>query len=145
VPDLGDSHDVTLERWPTFAKEAVDVGIHVAFAFPLLLGTAPVGALSLYRNEPSFLSTEEASRSWMTAEVVALALADHAEQVPVRSENLHPLQVHRAAGMVMMQLGVPVDEALLSLRASASAQGTTVEELADAVVQRRQRMSKEDG
>ena len=145
VPDLGDSHDVTLERWPTFAKEAVDVGIHAAFAFPLLLGTAPVGALSLYRNEPGHLSTEQASRSWLTAEVVALALADHAEQVPVGSENLDPLQVHQAAGMVMVQLGLPIDEALLRLRATAFAQGMTVGELADAVVQRRQRISEEDG
>ncbi len=145
VADLSDSHDPILERWPTFAKEAVDIGIHAAFAFPLLLGTAPIGALSLYRNDPGRLSTEQASRSWLTAEVVALTLADQAEQVAVETENLDPMQVHQAAGMVMVQLGVSIDEALLRLRATAFAQGLTVDELADAVVQRRQRISKEDG
>jgi hypothetical protein len=145
VPDLSDSHDVTLERWPTFAKEAVDIGIHAAFAFPLLLGTAPIGALSLYRNEPGQLSTEQASRSWLTAEVVALTLADQAEQVAIETENMDPMQVHQAAGMVMVQLDVSIDEALLRLRATAFAQGMTVDELADAVVQRRQRILKEDG
>ena len=145
LPDLSDSHDPALERWPTFAKEAVDIGIHAAFAFPLLLGTAPIGALSLYQNEPGHLSTEQASRSWLTAEVVALALADQAEQISVETENLDPMQVHQAAGMVMVQLGVSIDEALLRLRATAFAQGLTVDELADAVVQRRQRILKEDG
>ena len=144
VSDLSDSHDATLERWPTFAKEAVDIGIHAAFAFPLLLGTAPIGALSLYRNDPGRLSTEQASRSWLTAEVVALTLADQAEQVAVETDNLDPMQVHQAAGMVMVQLDVSIDEALLRLRATAFAQGLTVDELADAVVQRRQRILKED-
>ncbi len=120
------------------------VGIHAAFAFPLLLGTAPIGALSLYRNQPGQLSTEQASRSWLTAEVVALTLADKAEQVPVETGDLNPMQVHQAAGMVMVQLNVSIDEALLRLRATAFAQGMTVDELADAVVQRRQRISKED-
>jgi hypothetical protein len=144
VPDLENLGDLSFERWPTFAKEAADIGIHAAFAFPLLLGTSPIGALSLYRNKPGQLSTEQASRSWLTAEVVALTLADQAEKVPVGTENLDPMQVHQAAGMVMVQLGVSIDEALLRMRATAFAQGLTVDELADAVVQRRQRISKED-
>jgi len=147
VPDLGDSHGVTLERWPTFAKDAVNVGIHASFPFKLLLGTAPSGALSLYRDEPGHLSVEQTSSRWRTAEVVALALAlaDHTQQVPLETEDLDPLQVDQAAGMVMVQLGMSIDEALLHLRATAFAQGMTVDQLADAVVQRRQRISKEDG
>jgi hypothetical protein len=144
VPDLCDSLDVAVERWPTFAKEAIEIGVQAAFAFPLVLGTSPIGALSLYRTEPGELSTEQTSRSWLTAEVVALTLADQAEQVSIENEHLDPMRVHQAAGMVMVQLGVPIDEALLRLRATAFAQGMTVDELADAVVQRRQRISKED-
>jgi hypothetical protein len=45
---------------------------------------------------------------------------------------------------VMVQLGLPIDEALLRLRAAAYAEGKTVDELADAIVDRRRRLSKED-
>ena len=50
VPDLADSGDPALARWPTFARDAVDSGVLAAFAFPLLLGTARIGAMSLYRE-----------------------------------------------------------------------------------------------
>ena len=43
VPDLAGVHDMTNERWPTFAKETVLIGVQSAFAFPLLLGSSSVG------------------------------------------------------------------------------------------------------
>ena len=55
-----------------------------------------------------------------------------------------PMRVHQAAGMVMMQLDVPIDQALLRMRATAYAEGLTVDELADAIVERRRRLSKEE-
>ena len=76
--------------------------------------------------------------------MVALTLADQAEQVPIETEHMDPMRVHQAAGMVMVQLGVTIDEALLRMRATAFAEGLTVDELADAIVQRRRRISKED-
>ena len=46
--------------------------------------------------------------------------------------------------MAMVQLGLPIDQALLRMRAIAFAEGQTVDELADAIVDRRRRLSKED-
>ena len=53
------------------------------------------------------------------------------------------MAVHRAAGMVMMQLGTSIDEALVRLRAAAFAEGVPIDELADDVVNGRRRFSKE--
>ena len=44
----------------------------------------------------------------------------------------------------MVQLGLPIDQALLRMRAVAFAEGRSVDELADAILNRRRRLSQED-
>jgi hypothetical protein len=144
VPDLADVKDTTIERWPTFAKEALEIGIRAAFAFPLLLGTSSVGALSFYRIESGALTPEAVSHGRVAAAAVAMTLADPDDAIPAALEQLDTMRVHQAAGMVMVQLGVPIDQALLRMRGAAFAEGLTVDELADAIVERRRRLSKED-
>ena len=144
VPDLGDSRDLALERWPTFTKEAIAIGVQAAFAFPLLLGSSRLGAMSLYRARSGGLSKADVSQSWVTADALALRLVGASQNLPNGSAHVDPMRVHQAAGMVMVQLGLPIDEALLRLRAAAYAEGKTVDELADAIVKRRRRLSKED-
>jgi hypothetical protein len=164
VPDLENLGDLSYERWPTFAKEAVDLGVQAAFAFPLLLGTSSVGALSLYRTESGSLSEEGVQHGWVTAEAVAWTLAGSGSgsgsgfgstsgsgsgsgfgsTAPPTIDQMDPMRVHQAAGMVMVQLGVPIDLALLRMRAAAYSEGLSVDELAEAIVQRRRRLPKED-
>ena len=144
VPDLADLNGTDNERWPTFAKETVEMGIRAAFAFPLLLGSSSVGALSFYRTGAGELSPEGVSHARVAADAVAMTLANPGEVVPGGVEQLDPMRVHQAAGMVMVQLGVPIDQALLRMRGTAFAEGLTVDELADSIVERRRRLSKED-
>lgn len=141
VPDLADVN--TNERWPTFARETVEMGIQAAFAFPLLLGSSNVGALSFYRTGAGVLSPEEVSHARVAADAVAMTLAEPGEVIPDSVDQLDPMRVHQAAGMVMVQIGVPIDQALLRMRGIAFAEGLTVDELADAIVERRRRLSKE--
>jgi hypothetical protein len=143
VPDLSDTRDPSIARWPTFAAEAVQAGVLAAFAFPLLLGTARIGAMSLYRAQPGSLTSEQVSQGRITADSVALTLAEKGDGLP-RNNQGDPMRVHQAAGMAMVQLGVPIDQALLRMRAIAYAEGTTVDQLADAIVNRRRRLSQED-
>jgi hypothetical protein len=143
VPDLGDVHDMALERWPAFAREAMAIGVHAAFAFPLLLGTSRIGAMSLYRATAGSLSRDSVSQGRAAADAVALTLGDQGE-FPEGTEQLDPMRVHQAAGMVMVQLDVPIDQALVRMRATAFSEGLSVDELADAIVKRRRRLSKED-
>jgi len=79
----------------------------------------------------------------LSAATVALTLAEGVDGLP-RPSGQDPMTVHRAAGMVMVQLDVPIDQALLRMRAIAYAEGQTVDELADAIVGRRRRLSKEE-
>jgi hypothetical protein len=144
VPDLQDRHDRNFDRWPVFAKESRSTGIRAAFAFPLLLGTASIGALSLYRREAGTLTSQGVSQGWVTAEAVALSLTDPVEPTAGANEVSDPMRVHQAAGMVVVQLDLPIDQALLRMRATAFAEGRTVDELAESIVDRRRRLSKEE-
>ncbi len=144
IPDLTDLTDASLERWPTFARESAGLGVRAAFAFPLLLGTQPIGAISFYRAAPGGLDAEQVIQGWVTADAVAQSLVDPSERLPAASQQTDPMQVHQAAGMVTVQLGVPIDQALLRMRATAYAEGQTVDQLADAIVRRRRRLLKED-
>jgi hypothetical protein len=144
APDLEDLHDPGVAQWTTFAKDAVELGIRAAFTFPLLLGTSSLGAFSLYRLESGELGSEGALHGWVTAEAVARTLAGSGETVPGSIENLDPMRVHQAAGMVVVQLGVPIDQALLRMRGTAYSEGVSVDELAETIVQRRRRLSWED-
>ena len=143
VPDLSDAADPALRRWPTFAQEAVVSGVLAAFAFPLLLGTARIGAMSLYRDAPGGLNSRQLSHGLVTADSVAIALAENGDGLPP-VDQADPMRVHQAAGMAMVQLGLSIDQALLRMRAVAFAEGTTVDELADAIVNRRRRLLQED-
>ncbi len=143
VPDLTDWSSPALARWPTFAREAVGAGVRAAFAFPLLLGTTCVGSFGLYRSEAGPMSPAQISEGVLSAGTVALTLAEGADGLPMAS-GPDPMRVHQAAGMVMMQLDVPIDQALLRMRAIAYVEGLSVDELADAIVTRRRRLSKED-
>jgi hypothetical protein len=143
VSDLADVDNPALGRWPTFATEAVDLGVHAAFAFPLLLGTSCVGALGLYRTEAGPMSSTEVTEGVLSAGTMALTLAEGLDGLP-NPTGPDPMTVHQAAGMVMMQLDVPIDQALIRMRAIAFTEGLSVDDLAEAIVGRRRRLSKED-
>ena len=57
----------------------------------------------------------------------------------IEAGNFH-FVVHQAAGMVATQLGVPVDEALLRLRAHAFSSGRPLTDIARDVVSRTLRL-----
>ena len=137
VPDLVQEPD----RWTAFRTGALDAGVQAAFGFPLLVGTVCIGALDLYHDHTGALSAEQfadaeavahvASRTvlgWQSVAEVG-TLAWQLEQVP-----LHRAEVNQAAGMVSVQAGVFVDDALVLLRAYAFAEGRTVGPIAAEVV-----------
>lgn len=142
VPDFGDLADHGSQRWPAFAKEVATIDFKAAFAFPLLLGATCVGAFSLYRTNPGPLSSAQATSTKLTAQSVALVLARGG--LGSLNPDGDPMQVHQAAGMVMVQLGVSIDEALLHIRAASYAGGQTADALAEDIVSRRRRLSKEE-
>jgi GAF domain-containing protein len=137
-PDL--AHPVTV-RWAEFARSAVDAGAGAVFGFPISVGDVHLGALNLYRDRPGPLTADQLADALVVADVAAHAIITmQADAVPgtlgpeLESGGNFRYVVHQAAGMVAVQLGIPVDDALMRLRANAFSSGRSVSDIAHDVV-----------
>ncbi|TCO62197.1 GAF and ANTAR domain-containing protein [Actinocrispum wychmicini] len=140
-PDLGAAGPA---RWPRFGAAVLDAGVHAIFAFPLRVGAIRVGVLDLYRDTPGQLTAVELADAAAFADaatVVILHLQDYDEHdsthVPLAGPIDNRAEVHQATGMIAIQLGISLAEALRRLRAHAYAIGRTVSAVAADVVSRR--------
>jgi hypothetical protein len=144
VADLTDPGDVVASRWPVFRNEATRVGARAIFAFPIRIGAIWLGAVDFYRQSPGPMSRLELSGALSSVEEVGLAVLETPNhygdpEAPITTN----MMVHQAAGMVMSQLGSSIEEAMVRLRATAFAEGLTINQLAADVVNDRRRISKE--
>lgn len=149
VADLLDPTEGVQDRWPGFVEAACAVGVRAVFAFPLRIGAIALGVMDVYRATPGDLSVDQIRAGLMVADAAQLLLLDGStdtigspDSTAVRSS--YRLQVHSAAEMVKVQLGVSIEEALVRLRAAAFAQGRSVNEVAMDVVTGRLRFPEED-
>jgi GAF domain-containing protein len=144
-PDLAEP---LVARWTAFSPVAVSAGVRAIFGFPLSVGDLPIGALNLYRDRPGGLSASQHADALLLASVAARAIISIEADAPPGSLNAE-LQVgtnfrfvvHQAAGMVSVQLGVSVADALVRLRAHAFAIGRSILDLSEDVVERRFRFA----
>lgn len=142
--DLAASGSAGSARWPWFGAAALEAGVRAIFAFPLRVGAIRVGVLDLYRDTPGPLSALDLADALAFADaatVVVLHLQDHDENGSVSSALSGPIDsqavVHQATGMITIQLGISLAEALLRLRGHAYATAQTVSTVAADVVNRR--------
>jgi hypothetical protein len=143
VADLADPRTGAAARWPVFIAEARRVGVNAVFTFPIHVGEVTLGTLDLYRETPGRLDERQVESGFTTVSAMGDRLLEL--ESPVSSgRRTYPMIVHQAAGMVMVQLGCGIDEALVRLRATAYADGLSVAELAAAVVGGRRRIAKEE-
>lgn len=163
VPDLAAA--ALAGRWPGFTPAARATGARAVFVLPLHLGAIRVGALLLYRSEPGELDEAGLAQALRTGDSITYALvnlvrsasADHNRATGVNhdtdmgegevnvvvagmQEDTYRAVVHQAVGMLSLQLGVSLDEALARLRAHAFVEGVPLTEIARAVVERRLRL-----
>jgi hypothetical protein len=138
-------------RWLAFSLAAERAGVAAVFAFPMRLGSIRIGVLVLYRDRAGTLDDEEMAFGLVLADVasqVVLAVQAGAPADTVHTlladEPAHWAEVHQATGMVSVQLGVPVDEAFVRLRAHAFADGGSLREIARDVVARQLTLERND-
>lgn len=138
-----DLADPAVPRWLAFAPPAVAAGAKAVFGFPLRVGGARLGALSLYRDRPGPLSGEQYADSLVLAGVAARAVLTMQAQAPPAALSMEMEEgadfrfvVHQASGMVAEQCGVSVGEALARLRAYAFTSNVLLTEVAEAIVAR---------
>ncbi|GAA5160529.1 MULTISPECIES: GAF and ANTAR domain-containing protein [Amycolatopsis] len=146
VPDLASAE--SRARWPGYAPEAVRAGARAQFSIPLRIGAVRVGALDLHRREARDLTPDALADTIVYADAaLAIVLDSRAGTNGGESGETffgHGAELHQAAGMVSVQLGVPVGEAMVRLRAHAYARGERLGAVAKAVVQRRLRFAPSD-
>ena len=142
-PDLADP---AVPRWVAFAAPAVEAGARAVFGFPLDVGDVRLGALNLYRDRPGALTDDQYADALVMAGVAAQAVLDmQADAAPgalgaeLEIGTNFQFVVHQASGMVAVQLGIRVAEALVRLRAYAFQHGRLVADVARDVVDRRLR------
>jgi GAF domain/ANTAR domain len=138
------------KRWPLFTLGATDAGARALFAFPLRSGAIRVGALVLHRTRPGRLSPEQVYDAHVVADIIMSLLLDELTHPhirpgvpPVDGVPLSRAEVHQATGMLSVQMGVSMEEALVRLRAHAFAHDQSVVEVSRDIVARRLRLSPE--
>ena len=130
-------------RWPSFSPLAVQAGLAAIFSFPLRVGGVHLGAVTFHQMHSGRLSDDQHADALVVANVVVHTVLAHQAGTPpgVLGSELEVLgsslaELHQASGMVSVQLGVSVADALVRLRAHAYAQGREVREVAIDVVNR---------
>jgi hypothetical protein len=139
-------------RWPGFVAAALAAGAGAIFALPLQAGAIRVGILSLYRVLPGVLSAGELADALVLADMALQLLLDASAGIS-GSPGYRPLDglsdrravVYQATGMISVQLGVSLEDALIRLRAHAFATSMALGELAAEVVARRLRLDPGSG
>lgn len=143
-PDLADP---VTRRWLAFSPPALQAGVRAVFGFPLRVGAARLGALNLYRDRPGALSGDQHADALVVAGVAARwvleAQAGAASGAVAGALEIGAdfhFVVHNAAGIVSVQEGVSVTEALIRLRAYAFSHERLLADVAQDVVARRLRL-----
>ncbi len=144
VADLSEQGET---RWPAFTEAVLASGVRAVFALPVLIGAVPVGAIDFFCHAPGPLDGDRLRAGLRAAELAALPLLDLMGAAEDRTDNgdglawpeaasLQRVEVYQATGMIMAQLDVDRDEALVRLRAHAYAHAQTASQVAWAVVNR---------
>lgn len=149
IPDITDRS--VQARWPILLAEIAQLPLGGVFCFPMGLGAIRIGVLTLYRRIPRALDEAEQAHIFDARDLLISALLDmRASQTGLSplglwltSEEPRSSVVAQATGMLIVQLGVPVENAFARLRAHAYSERRDVAEVADDIVHRRIRLERD--
>ena len=153
VPDLGiGTVSPSVSAWPALREAADRLGVRAVFAFPLQLGAASLGALTVYHVATGALDGPNLATAVRLSDAGALALLDlmmgiaegadlaETDMSAAADAEFYRSEIYQAAGMVMAQLGVSIEVAMVRLRSHAFAAGRPTGEVARDIVRRRLRL-----
>jgi hypothetical protein len=147
VPDLADGAG---RRWPMYTPAAQEGGIRAVFAFPLQIGAMRLGVLDVLREDTGPLTGDQLPLALTFADVTVAALLDQQEVAGAEESGAdlaaaveNSAELFQAQGMVMVQLGISINEAMVRMRAYAFAEGRSLGEIAHDVVTRRLRFDQD--
>jgi hypothetical protein len=143
VPDLTDG---TTHRWPAYTPAVHDEGVRAVFAFPLQVGAARLGVFDVFRARAGPLSAAELRQAFTFTDLAVRTLLDGQDHATAggAADGLdeaieHSPELFQAQGMVMVQLGVSLAEALVRIRAHTYAENRRLNDVARDIVAHRLR------
>jgi hypothetical protein len=125
-------------RWPTLSQSLSERhGAILLYAVPMMPDSRVLGVVSMYRHTGAPVDFDRAGAQFL-ADAIGVAILGGFEQTDSTDLMWSTRdRVHQATGMVVAQLRIPPADALALLRAHAFADGVTLADAADDVVNRR--------
>lgn len=138
-PDLAATPD---DRWPQFLPAASRTHVRTLIATPLRLGIVPTGALTAYGTVPGAPTAHQREDVVRFARAALLLLLQTSPARLLTGDHalgltLYRAEVHQAAGALAAQLALPLDQALLRLRAHAYAHDRALLDIAHDILAHR--------
>lgn len=138
TPDLRSSAE---GRWPGYTSAVLDAGVGAVFAFPLQIGAVVLGVMDVYGDKPGSLTQAQVAAALTTAQRATAILLDgggvsQAGQLGADLSTVldHRAEIYQAQGMVAVDLGVSLAEALARMRAHAFGDDVTLIDLARDII-----------
>ncbi len=137
-------------RWPAFTAAIRDHPVSSIFAFPLIVGPIKLGSVDLYSRDPVQLDASDSSRASALAAVVGRhvlrgALSASAPSYEVDANPRSRRTIHQATGVVLAQLAIDPDDALLMIQGHAFAANRSMMDVAEEIVEGRLAFRRQDG
>jgi hypothetical protein len=138
-PDLVRSSN---SAWPLAMGALRETGLGAVFAFPLVVAGIDVGAIDLYSRTPRHLTDQQVRDTTLLSMILArqvfhravLAAEHRSEDAGSDDVSWSQREVHQATGMIVAQLRITPQDALLVLRGHAFASSRTVLDVATDVI-----------
>jgi GAF domain-containing protein len=135
-----ESHD----RWPKFARPALEEGYRAVASFPMRLREDTVGTLNIFRSDPWLLSDSDVVSTQALADVATMGLVREralreAKQLAEQLQTaLHSrVIIEQAKGMLAAHADLSIDDAFAALRRHARNTNRHLSDVARDVVTRR--------
>ena len=139
VPDVAAESD----RWPAFARAALEQGLHAVHAVPLRLRGTVIGALNLFSNEIGALSEPDVAIAQSLGDIATIGILHERamrESNVAREQLQYALDsrviIEQAKGVLSYSNAVDMDVAFQTLRRYARSNGIGLRDVAERVVNR---------
>ena len=150
-PVLTSDLESATARWPGYARAAFEAGVGAVHVFPLQLGASRFGVLILYASGPRTLTGDEAGAcvDFAAQATDVLLEGDRGQDAhldPTLESSLnYRSEVYQAQGLVMIDLGISLVDALARMRAHAFAKGMELDHLAAEIIMGVTRLEADNG
>jgi len=138
-------------HWPAFTEAVREHPVRAVFAFPIVFGPFPLGAVDVYSPAPATLAPEQVRQGVSLATAAGRRVLRRAlrsledDDVLADRSPFSRRVVHQATGVVLAQLDVSPDDAYLLIQGHAFARRTTMRQVAEEILDGSVRFEKHGG